>query len=102
MLGIRGPFVTVGIHMHPFPPQKAQGRGWGLYLPHSPDAILTPFTFSAPGERWVPPLMVWKQVSMTLFVHLGSSWEPGTGRFTDTEKGFLVFRGWGKGSGADC
>lgn len=46
--------------------------------------------------------MVWKQVSMTLFVHLGSSWEPGTGRFTDTEKGFLVFRGWGKGSGADC
>lgn len=102
MLGIRSPFVTVGIHMCPFPPQKAQGRGWGLYLPHSPDAILTPFTFSAPGERWVPPLMVWKQVSMTLFVHLGSSWEPGTGRFTDTEKGFLVFRGWGKGSGADC
>ena len=46
--------------------------------------------------------MVWKQVSVMLFVHLGSSWEPGTGRSTDTENGFLVVRGGGKGWGADC
>ena len=47
----------------------------------------------------MPPLMVWKQISVILFVHLGSSWEPGNADLQTQRKGSWLSGAGGGGGG---